>query len=373
MGSTHSIQTFDHDASFNAYVAKPQGTPKAAIIVIQEIFGVNEGIRRKCDHWASLGYLAVAPDLFWMLEPGLELDPDVEAEFNKALGLFGQYNPDEGVKDIEATIHWIRREAGVAKVGCVGYCLGGTFLAMLAASMAGAGDERIASLTLLAAEVDFTEAGELSIFIDDSPKNVEGAKQAGWQAVLFQNAKALEEDTLSSLGAIQGQGHRHHLAAVQRLAGIEHAIGGDQGLGFDLAEAVEHGGGAHVGRAHAPDGADAGAGQKGHHGFGHVGQVGGHAVAAFNAQLAQAQGQRGHLALQLGPGHLAHAAGFVFAHDGQHARRVGRCHVAHHLPRVVDLGAFEPLHMGHGATRQHRAVWGGRGHLKVIPDALPEG
>ena len=66
--------------SFAAYVARPTGTPKAAVIVIQEIFGVNEGIRRKCDHWASLGYLAVAPDLFWMLEPGLELDPDVEAE-----------------------------------------------------------------------------------------------------------------------------------------------------------------------------------------------------------------------------------------------------------------------------------------------------
>jgi carboxymethylenebutenolidase len=133
MSESVTIKTLDGASSFAAYVARPAGTPKAAIIVIQEIFGVNEGIRRKCDHWASLGYLAVAPDLFWMLEPGLELDPDVEAEFNKALGLFGQYNPDEGVKDIEATIHWIRREAGVAKVGCVGYCLGGKLAYMTAA------------------------------------------------------------------------------------------------------------------------------------------------------------------------------------------------------------------------------------------------
>lgn len=133
MSETVTIKTIDEANSFAAYVARPAGTPKAAVIVIQEIFGVNEGIRRKCDHWAGLGYLAVAPDLFWMLEPGLELDADVEDEFNKALGLFGRYNPDDGVKDIEATIHWIRREAGVAKVGCVGYCLGGRLAYMAAA------------------------------------------------------------------------------------------------------------------------------------------------------------------------------------------------------------------------------------------------
>lgn len=133
MSESVTIKTLDGENSFAAYVARPEGTPKAAIIVIQEIFGVNEGIRRKCDHWASLGYLAVAPDLFWMLEPGLELDADVEDELNKALGLFGQYNPDDGVKDIEATIHWIQREAGVEKVGCVGYCLGGKLAYMTAA------------------------------------------------------------------------------------------------------------------------------------------------------------------------------------------------------------------------------------------------
>lgn len=133
MTETVTIPTFSGNDSFSAYVARPAGTPKAAIIVIQEIFGVNAGIRRKCDKWAEAGYLAVAPDLFWRLERGLELDPDVKPEFDKALGLFGKYDPDDGVRDIEATIHWIRREAGVPKVGCVGYCLGGRLAYMAAA------------------------------------------------------------------------------------------------------------------------------------------------------------------------------------------------------------------------------------------------
>lgn len=133
MTETVTIPTLDGDASFSAYVARPEGAPKAAIIVIQEIFGVNPGIRSKCDSWAAQGYLAVAPDLFFRLKPGIELDPDVEAEFNQALDYFGRYNPDDGVKDIEATIHWIRRDAGVPRVGCVGYCLGGKLAYMTAA------------------------------------------------------------------------------------------------------------------------------------------------------------------------------------------------------------------------------------------------
>lgn len=137
MGSTHSIQTFDHTGTFNAYVATPEGSPKAAIIVIQEIFGVNEGIRRKCDGWASQGYLAVAPDLFWRIKPGIELDPDVEAELQEAFGYFGQYDPNDGIRDIEATIRAIRSGVGgldgVAKVGAVGYCLGGKLAYMVAA------------------------------------------------------------------------------------------------------------------------------------------------------------------------------------------------------------------------------------------------
>ena len=120
------IETLDGGGGFNAYLAEPDGPPRGAIVVIQEIFGVNEGIRRKCDHWASLGYLGAAPDLFWRLEPGVELDPDVPEQFQQALGLMQRLDQDKAVADIEAVIRDSRRrlpEGG--RTGCVGYCLGG--------------------------------------------------------------------------------------------------------------------------------------------------------------------------------------------------------------------------------------------------------
>ncbi|WP_086617802.1 dienelactone hydrolase family protein [Erythrobacter tepidarius] len=133
MSLNETIPTLEGNASFGAYVARPAGTPRGAIIVIQEIFGVNPGIRQKCDKLAAEGWLAVAPDLFWRLKPGIELDPDVPAEFNEALEWMGKFDQDTGIRDIEATIHHIRRTLGVAKVGCVGYCLGGRLAFMTAA------------------------------------------------------------------------------------------------------------------------------------------------------------------------------------------------------------------------------------------------
>jgi carboxymethylenebutenolidase len=128
-----SIQATDGSGSFHAYVAQPEGTPRAAIVVIQEIFGVNPGIRKKCDDWAAQGYLAIAPDLFWRIQPGVVLDPDVESEFQQALGLMGQFDQSKGVADIEATIKAARAQIGGGKVGVVGYCLGGRLAFMAAA------------------------------------------------------------------------------------------------------------------------------------------------------------------------------------------------------------------------------------------------
>lgn len=137
MGDMVQISALGEDALFPAYMAKPAHSAKAAIIVIPEIFGVNAGIRQKCDKLAADGYLAVAPDIFWRFAPGVELNPDVEAELQEAFGYFGQYDADDGVRDIEACIHAIQGglagETPVQKVGCVGYCLGGRLAYMAAA------------------------------------------------------------------------------------------------------------------------------------------------------------------------------------------------------------------------------------------------
>ena len=121
------------EGEFAIYVAEPATKPKAAIVVIQEIFGVNAGIRRKCDLLAQAGYLAVAPDMFWRMEPGLQLDPDASSSGDRAVALVIGFDTDAGVRDIQATIDRARALAGGKKVGLVGYCLGGRMAAFAAA------------------------------------------------------------------------------------------------------------------------------------------------------------------------------------------------------------------------------------------------
>ena len=129
-----AIESLMHDGGFTAWLAEPAGTPKGAIIVIQEIFGINPGIRAKCDHWANLGYIGVAPDLFWRIRPDVQLDPDVPEQFQEALGLMNQLDQDKAIADIEATIRDARTHLPAGgKVGCVGYCLGGRLAFMAAA------------------------------------------------------------------------------------------------------------------------------------------------------------------------------------------------------------------------------------------------
>ena len=129
-----TISAKDESGEFSAYVAMPGHTPAPAIIVIQEIFGVNEEMRKKCDEFAKQGYVAISPDLFWRLEPGVELTDKTDEEWEKAFDLMGRFNTDKGVEDIQATIDAARAHDDVGEtVGTVGYCLGGK-LAYLSAT-----------------------------------------------------------------------------------------------------------------------------------------------------------------------------------------------------------------------------------------------
>lgn len=122
MGRRVTIQ--GKDGSFGAYVAdgKTRGGP--AIVVIQEIFGVNKVMRDIADSLAEEGYTAVCPDLFWRIEPGIDITDQTDAEWEKAFSYFKAFNVDKGVEDIASTIDWVRAQ-GHQKVGAVGYCLGG--------------------------------------------------------------------------------------------------------------------------------------------------------------------------------------------------------------------------------------------------------
>lgn len=128
------IQAADGSGGFKAYVARPAHKPTApAILVIQEIFGVNQGMRDLCDELAASGYIAVCPDLFWRIEPGTDLTDQSEAEWARAFELFGKFDVDRGVEDLKATLAAARALPGCSgKAGAVGYCLGGKLAFLMA-------------------------------------------------------------------------------------------------------------------------------------------------------------------------------------------------------------------------------------------------
>src|SRR6202050_2069081 len=119
------IRIEGRDGSFNAYIARPKPLPAPAVVVLQELFGVNADIRKHCDELAEQGFLAVAPDLFWRQEPGADLSVTSEADWSHGLRLYGAYDRDAGANDVKDTINAVRnlRECN-GKVALLGYCLG---------------------------------------------------------------------------------------------------------------------------------------------------------------------------------------------------------------------------------------------------------
>jgi carboxymethylenebutenolidase len=113
---------------FNAYLAAPSGKPKGAIIVVQEIFGVNNHIRAVTDAYAAQGYVAIAPCLFDRIRRGIELGY-TPPEMQEGIGYMMQVTPASFLADLSAALAVVRH---AGRVGIVGYCWGGT-LAYVAA------------------------------------------------------------------------------------------------------------------------------------------------------------------------------------------------------------------------------------------------
>ena len=122
------------DGSFKAYVALPATTPAPGVVVAQEIFGVNQVMRDTCDWLAGQGFVAICPDLFWRIEPGIDITDQSEAEWKRAFELFGLFDVDKGIEDMKATLAALRgHDACSGKAGSVGYCLGGKLAYLMAA------------------------------------------------------------------------------------------------------------------------------------------------------------------------------------------------------------------------------------------------
>jgi carboxymethylenebutenolidase len=114
-----------HDNAFTAYVARPKALPVPAVVVLQELFGVNADIRKTCDELAEQGFLAVAPDLFWRQEPGVDLNVTSEADWQHGLRLYRGYDRDAGAKDVKDAVDVVRNLPECdGKVAVLGYCLG---------------------------------------------------------------------------------------------------------------------------------------------------------------------------------------------------------------------------------------------------------
>ena len=116
--------------TFPAYVAQPQGQPRGAVVVIQEIFGVNSHIRSVADGYAAAGYVAVAPAIYHRVKPGDGLGVELgytDADIQSGFGLKTASEALQGagsMEDIQAAVNHAAQLSG-GKVGVVGYCWGG--------------------------------------------------------------------------------------------------------------------------------------------------------------------------------------------------------------------------------------------------------
>jgi carboxymethylenebutenolidase len=219
MGEQTTITT--SDGSFSAYLARPAQSPSAAVVVIQEIFGVNAVMREITDGLAGQGFLAICPDLFWRIEPGIQLTDHSDAEWKRAFDLFNAFNVDTGVKDIAATIASVRHDpACTGKVGAVGFCLGGL----------------LSYLTATRTDVDASVA-YYGVGIDSRLAEAASLQRPLLMHIAEEDAFVPKEAQAQILGGLKS----NPLVEIHTYPGRDHAFARPGGQHYDAADAARAG------------------------------------------------------------------------------------------------------------------------------------
>ena len=128
------LKAADGTGEFTATVWTPKGEDTAgAVVLIQEIFGVNDALRETGQLLADQGFIAIAPDLFWRQEPGVNISDKTEAEWTKAFALMNGLNQDLAIEDLKTTLAAARTLPGANGLAAtMGFCLGGRLAVMMA-------------------------------------------------------------------------------------------------------------------------------------------------------------------------------------------------------------------------------------------------
>jgi carboxymethylenebutenolidase len=123
------------DGNFQGYLATPSGQAAGGVVVVQEVFGVNTWMRQITDFFASQGFIALCPDLFWRQKPGVQLDATIPEQFKQGIDYMMKFDFPKGIADIQGAIDTLRKTPGCkGKVGVTGFCMGGLMTYLSAAN-----------------------------------------------------------------------------------------------------------------------------------------------------------------------------------------------------------------------------------------------
>lgn len=218
MGKMITVKASDGSGTFAGYLAVPASGKGPGVVIGQEIFGINANMREIADFYAEEGYVALVPDLFWRMEPGIELGY-TEADFGRAIELFQRLNVDKAVEDIAASFSALRGlpEVDTAGLGYVGFCMGGK-LAYLTATR-----------TDVACSVGYYGMGIEQLL--DEADNIKGrlvlhfAEQDGYCDA---NARAAIGERLAGRAKVE----------IYTYPGVDHAFARNGGMHYDKPAAL---------------------------------------------------------------------------------------------------------------------------------------